>query len=43
MTIYENIQNYPKLENFSCAFFLGLHQWHIEPRIGVELELQLPA
>jgi len=25
-------------------FFLGLHLWHMEvPRLGVKLELQLPA
>ena len=25
-------------------FFLGLHPWHVEvPRLGVELELELPA
>ena len=31
---------------FICLFvyFLGLHLWHVEvPRLGVELELQLPA
>ena len=28
---------------FVCLFF-GLHPWHLEvPRLGVELELQLPA
>ena len=29
---------------FFFFFFLGLHLWHMEvPRLGVELELQLPA
>ena len=29
---------------FFFFFFLGLHPWHMEaPRLGVELELQLPA
>ena len=29
---------------FSFFFFLGLHPWHMEvPRLGVKLELQLPA
>ena len=28
---------------FSSYVFLGLHSWHMEvPRLGVELELQLP-
>ena len=27
-----------------CIVFLGLYPWHVEvPRLGVELELQLPA
>jgi len=27
-----------------CMYFLGPHLWHMEvPRLGVELELQLPA
>ena len=27
-----------------CLFFLGLHLWHIEvPRLGIQLDLQLPA
>ena len=29
---------------FPCFVFLGPHQWHMEvPRLGIELELQLPA
>ena len=32
------------LSSFISFFFLGLHLWHIEvPRLGVELEPQLPA
>ena len=30
--------------SYSHFFFLGPHLWHIEiPRLGVEMELQLPA
>ena len=29
---------------FSFLLFLGPHPWHLEvPKLGVELELQLPA
>ena len=29
---------------YQRLFFLGPHQWHMEvPRLGVELELKLPA
>ena len=32
------------LSIFSFFVFLGLHPWHMEvPRLGVEMELQLPA
>ena len=33
-----------KLRIFFSLSFLGLHLWHMEvPRLGVKLELQLPA
>ena len=34
----------PSIATNFLVFFLGLHLWHIEtPRLGVELDLQLPA
>ena len=35
---------YPRMLNFYFFVFLGPNLWHMEvPRLGVELDLQLPA